>query len=44
MKFKAYGILIFIIISSTGFSRPAEEKSATFIVTGNVRAEFNLCG
>lgn len=44
MKFKAYGILIFIIISSTGFSKPAEEKSVTFIVTGNVRAEFNLCG
>lgn len=44
MKFKAYGILFFILISSFGFSKPAEEKSVTFIVTGNVRAEFNLCG
>ena len=44
MRFKAYGILFFILISSLGFSKPTEEKSVTFIVTGNVRAEFNLCG
>ncbi len=44
MKVRTYVILLFIIILSLGFSKPAEEKSVTFIVTGNVRAEFNLCG
>ncbi len=44
MKFKTYGILFFIIISSLGFSKAIDEKSVTFIVTGNVRTEFNLCG
>lgn len=44
MKFKAYSILFFILISSLGFSKPVKEKNVTFIVTGNVRAEFNLCG
>ena len=44
MKVKAYLILFFIIILNSGFSKPTEEKSVTFIVTGNVRAEFNLCG
>ncbi len=44
MKVKVYIILFFIIIFSFGFSKPVDEKSVTFIVTGNVRAEFNLCG
>jgi hypothetical protein len=44
MNVRAYVILVFIIILSLGFSKPAEEKNVTFIVTGNVRAEFNLCG
>jgi hypothetical protein len=44
MKFKVYSILFFILISSLGISQPVKEKSVTFIVTGNVRAEFNLCG
>jgi len=44
MKIKSYSILIFILISSLGFSKPVKEKNITFIVTGNVRAEFNLCG
>ena len=44
MKFKTYSILFFILISSLGFSKSVNEKSVTFIVTGNVRAEFNLCG
>jgi len=44
MKFKIFGILLFIIISSISFAESAKEKSVTFIVTGNVRAEFNLCG
>ena len=44
MKFKAYGILFFILISTFAFSKSGNENSATFIVTGNVRAEPNLCG
>jgi len=44
MKFKTYIILFFILISSFGFSKVVKEKSVTFIVTGNVRNEFNLCG
>jgi hypothetical protein len=44
MKFKTYNILFFILLSSLGFSKSVNEKSVTFIVTGNVRAEFNLCG
>ena len=44
MKLRAYGVLLFLIISNLGFSKPAEEQSVTFVVTGNVRAEFNLCG
>ena len=44
MSAKVYGIIFFILLSSLGFSKPVEEKSVTFIVTGNVRAEFNLCG
>jgi hypothetical protein len=44
MKFKAYGILFFILISTFAFSKSGDENSATFIVTGNVRAEPNLCG
>lgn len=44
MKVKAYVTLFFLIILNLGFSKPAEEKNVTFIVTGNVRAEFNLCG
>ena len=44
MKFKTYIILFFILISSLGFSKVVKEKSVTFIVTGNVRNEFNLCG
>ena len=44
MKFKAISILLFIIISSLGISKPIKEKNVTFIVTGNVRTEFNLCG
>ena len=44
MKIKSYSILTFILISSLGFSKPVKEKNITFIVTGNVRAEFNLCG
>jgi len=44
MKFKTYSILILIIVSSLGFSKPIKEKNVTFIVTGNVRTEFNLCG
>jgi len=44
MKFKTYIVLFFILISSLGFSKAVKEKSVTFIVTGNVRNEFNLCG
>jgi hypothetical protein len=44
MKFKAYGIIFFILISTFAFSKSGDENSATFIVTGNVRAEPNLCG
>jgi hypothetical protein len=44
MKVRVYVILFFIIILSLGFSKPVNEKSVTFIVTGNVRTEFNLCG
>ena len=44
MKFKAISVLLIIIISSLGFSKSVKEKNVTFIVTGNVRTEFNLCG
>ena len=44
MKFKSISILLFIIISSLGFSKTVKEKNVIFIVTGNVRTEFNLCG
>ncbi len=44
MKVRAYVILFVVIMLSIGFSKSAEEKNVTFIVTGNVRAEFNLCG
>lgn len=44
MKVRAYSILFFILISSLGFSKATDEKDVTFIVTGNVRTEFNLCG
>ena len=44
MKFKAISILIILLISSFTFLKAEDKKSATFIVTGNVRAEFNLCG
>ncbi len=44
MKFKVFIISLFLLISSFAFAKSAKEKSVTFIVTGNVRAEFNLCG
>lgn len=44
MKFKAISTLMILLISSFVFPKSGEEKSATFIVTGNVRAEPNLCG
>jgi len=44
MKFKAFGILFIILISTFAFSKSGDENSATFIITGNVRAEPNLCG
>ncbi len=44
MKLKTFFILILLALSSLAFSKVGEEKSVTFIVTGNVRAEPNLCG
>ncbi len=44
MNLIKYFILTIVVISNWGISKSFEEKSVTFIVTGNVRAEFNLCG
>ena len=44
MKSRIYIMLTFMLISCVGISKPVKEKSVTFLVTGNVRAEFNLCG
>ena len=44
MKFGIFSILLFLLMLSFAFSKSEDEKSATFIVTGNVRAEPNLCG
>ena len=44
MKSKIYIITFLILLSSVGFSKPVKEKNVTFIVTGNGRGEFYLCG
>ena len=44
MKFRRFNILLFLLMLSFAYSKSVDEKSATFIVTGNVRAEPNLCG
>jgi len=44
MKIKLFIITILMILLSSSFLFAAKEKNVSFIVTGNVRAEFNLCG
>ena len=44
MTSKILSVLFLILVSCTGISSAANEKSVTVIATGNVRAEYNLCG
>jgi hypothetical protein len=44
MKRKLSILFILVIIFGSSLILADEGKSVSFIVTGNVRAEFNLCG
>lgn len=44
MKIKLFIITIFLMLSSSNFLFASKEKNVSFVVTGNARAEFNLCG